>query len=226
MFGGPRHLATAHAAFASAADEQEATARGVRRVALALRRIVTLKEQNDLIDDIDEIYYWACFADYLSPWKALVISRGRVEGSGPTLANDLGGLGVDQRDLVIVPEISPLRPGQIPAVECQQMIGREDSIAFMAIPKHGSFYIQAVEIPLTLLEAATATSFASGIKRRRYSACCFPFAPTPIAPTFSFLAQRPAGKGLNQCVTLYQPRQRVSALSPPRSRSDRTLKAS
>jgi hypothetical protein len=40
------------------------------------------------------------------------------------------------------------------AVECEQMIVGEDSIAFMAIPKHASFYVQTVEIPLTMLEAA------------------------------------------------------------------------
>ena len=37
IFGGPPHLATADAAFASAANEQAATARGVRRVALPRR---------------------------------------------------------------------------------------------------------------------------------------------------------------------------------------------
>jgi IS5 family transposase len=37
IFGGPPHLATADAAFSSAANEQTATARGVRRVALPRR---------------------------------------------------------------------------------------------------------------------------------------------------------------------------------------------
>lgn len=44
------------------------------------------------------------------------------------------------------------------AVECEQMIVREDSIAFMAIPKHASFYVQTVEIPLVMLKAAAVTS--------------------------------------------------------------------
>jgi len=34
------------------------------------------------------------------------------------------------------------------------MIVREDPIAFMAIPKHASFYVQTAEIQLALLEAA------------------------------------------------------------------------
>jgi len=35
-------------------------------------------------------------------------------------------------------------------------IVREDSIAFMAIPKHVSYYVQTVEIPIAMLEAALA----------------------------------------------------------------------
>jgi hypothetical protein len=38
------------------------------------------------------------------------------------------------------------------------MIVRLDSIAFMAIPKHASFYVQTVEIPLAMLEAAATAS--------------------------------------------------------------------
>ena len=42
------------------------------------------------------------------------------------------------------------------AVECEQMIVYEASVAFTAIPKHASFYLQTVEIPVTMLEAALA----------------------------------------------------------------------
>jgi hypothetical protein len=34
------------------------------------------------------------------------------------------------------------------------MITREDGIAFIAIPKHASFYIRTAEVPLSLLESA------------------------------------------------------------------------
>ena len=44
------------------------------------------------------------------------------------------------------------------AVECEQMIVREGSIAFMAIPKHASYYVQTVEIPLAMLEAAATSA--------------------------------------------------------------------
>jgi hypothetical protein len=35
------------------------------------------------------------------------------------------------------------------------MVVRADCIAFTAIPKHASFHVQTVEIPLGTLEAAT-----------------------------------------------------------------------
>jgi hypothetical protein len=43
-------------------------------------------------------------------------------------------------------------------VECEQIIVRLDSIVFIAIPKHASFYVQTVELPLAMLEAAAAIS--------------------------------------------------------------------
>ena len=47
-----------------------------------------------------------------------------------------------------------MRSSQIAAAECEKMIVREGSIAFMANPKHASYYVQTVEIPLAMLEAA------------------------------------------------------------------------
>jgi hypothetical protein len=48
------------------------------------------------------------------------------------------------------------------AVECEQMMVR-DSIAFMAIPKHASYYVQTVEIPLAILEAAATSASATHV---------------------------------------------------------------
>lgn len=64
-------------------------------------------------------------------------------------------LAIEEKEIVYVPET--FQPGvthQIAAVECEQMIVRDDSIAFMAIPKHASSYVQTVEVPLAMLEAA------------------------------------------------------------------------
>jgi hypothetical protein len=64
-------------------------------------------------------------------------------------------LPIEEKEIVCVPETFLVPPSQIAAVECAQMIVRKDSIVFMAIPKHASFYVQTVEIPLAMLEAAT-----------------------------------------------------------------------
>jgi hypothetical protein len=66
----------------------------------------------------------------------------------------LDELAIEEKEIVCVPETFQVSPHQIAAVECEQMIVRDDSIAFMAIPKHASFYVQTVEIPLAMLEAA------------------------------------------------------------------------
>ena len=40
------------------------------------------------------------------------------------------------------------------AVECGQMIVRDDGIAFLAIPKHCDFYVTTAEIPVPVLQEA------------------------------------------------------------------------
>jgi len=122
--------------------------------ALALGRIATLREQKNLDPDIIATYYWAYFAEYFSPWEDLASSRKEVEGTRVTLEGMLDELPIEEKEIVCVPETFQVSPHQIAAVECEQMIVREDSIAFMAIPKHASFYVQTVEIPLAMLEAA------------------------------------------------------------------------
>jgi hypothetical protein len=63
--------------------------------------------------------------------------------------------------MICVPDTFQVSPDQIAAAECEQMNFREDSIAFMAIPKHAGFYVQTVEIPLAMLEVAAATSVST-----------------------------------------------------------------
>jgi hypothetical protein len=41
------------------------------------------------------------------------------------------------------------------------MVVRRDSIAFMATPKHASFYVQTAEIPFATLEAVAASAMHS-----------------------------------------------------------------
>jgi hypothetical protein len=118
---------------------------------LALARIAMLREQKNLDPDIIETYYWAYFAEYFSPWNDLAGSAEEVEGTEGMLDE----LAMEEKEIVSVPETFEVLPRHVSAVECEQMLVREGSIAFMAIPKHASFYVQTVELPLTILEAAT-----------------------------------------------------------------------
>ena len=124
--------------------------------ALALRRIAALREQKNLDPDIDEMYYWTCFAEYFSQWRNLAGADMGTEPASLAVADMLEELRIEEKEVVTVPEIFHVPPSQLARVECEQMIVREDSIAFMAIPKHASFYVRTVDIPLTMLEAAAA----------------------------------------------------------------------
>ena len=46
-------------------------------------------------------------------------------------------------------------------VECGQMVIREASVAFLAIPKHTSTYVYTAEVPLPVLEKV-AGAYAAG----------------------------------------------------------------
>ena len=105
-----------------------------------------------------ETYYWAYFADYFSPWKDPASPGEEVEGTGMRLEEMLDELASEEKEIVCIPETFHVPPHLIAAVECEQIIVRLDSIVFMAIPKHASFYVQTVELPLAMLEAAAATS--------------------------------------------------------------------
>jgi len=128
---------------------------------LALGRIATLREQKSLDPDIDEVYYFAYFAEYFSPWEDPASSAGEFEGTGMTLEEMLDELAIEEKEIVCVPETFQVSPHQLAAVECERMIVHVDSIAFMAIPKHASYYVQTVELPLAMIEAATITSVST-----------------------------------------------------------------
>ncbi|MGB7593267.1 MAG: hypothetical protein WCD04_09595 [Terriglobia bacterium] len=126
--------------------------------ALAMGRIAILREQKSLDPDIIETYYWAYFAEYFSPWKDLASFGNEAEGTKVTLEGMLDELAIEEKEIVCVPETFQVSPRHVAAVECEQMIVREGSIAFMAIPKHASFYVQTAEVPLAMLEAASISA--------------------------------------------------------------------
>jgi sulfur carrier protein ThiS len=123
---------------------------------LALRRIAVLREQKNLDPDIDETYYWAYVVEYFSPWVSLASTKEEVEPA-VKVADMLDELGIEENEVLTVPESFQVPSYQIAAVECGQIIVRQDSIAFTAIPRHASYHVQTAEIPLTMLEAAAIT---------------------------------------------------------------------
>jgi hypothetical protein len=62
----------------------------------------------------------------------------------------------------MVPMYFNVSPSQVAAVEFEQMIVREDSIAFIAIPRHTGFYVQTTEVTIPLLAAAASETPTSG----------------------------------------------------------------
>ena len=132
---------------------------------LALGRIAALREQKILDPNIVETYYWAYFAAcYFSPYAGLAIDGMEAEDGSILLGDQLHELQIEDKEIVCAPESVEVSPGQVAAVECEQMIAYEASIAFTAIPKHTSFHVQTVEIPSSLLEEAALAISASTTK--------------------------------------------------------------
>ena len=124
--------------------------------ALVLQRVAALRDQMTLDPNIDQTSYWACFvACYFSPYADMAIPEAN-ESASLMLGDPLDELQIEDREIVCVPEIFQVRSSLIAAAECEKLLVRADSITFSAIPKHASFYVQTVEIPPAMLEAALA----------------------------------------------------------------------
>jgi hypothetical protein len=129
----------------------------------ALGRIQMLRDQKKLDPEIDEIYYWTYFIEcFFSPWANLAGVEKDVEAAGLAVAELLETLRIEDTELAFVPAMFEVPPGQVAAVECEQMIVRENSIALIAIPKHAGFYVQSTEIPIPILAAAASEGPTAG----------------------------------------------------------------
>jgi hypothetical protein len=115
---------------------------------LALRRVHILKAQKQADQQLDEMYFWDLHVEYFSPWK------GKEADSADLLSEMLDKLPSVAGDLLRAPDDFAVPENLLERVECSQMITREDGIAFVAIPKHASYYIRTTEVPLSLLESA------------------------------------------------------------------------
>ena len=124
---------------------------------LALRRIATLCEQKSLDPCVYEMYYWGSEAEYFSPW-ADFLSDPEEKTACPGLGTLLEQLSADGHEIVVAEDKPALLESQIARVECGQMIVRENSISFTAIPKHTDFYVTTAEIPKEVLQRAVTSS--------------------------------------------------------------------
>jgi hypothetical protein len=116
----------------------------------ALRRIAVLKELRGVLPDLFEMYFWDQRAEYFSPWLA-----GKVD-EADAFAETLECLPGEGGDLLKAPADFAVPEDLLARVECEQMVVREDEIAFVAIAKHTDVYVHTAAVPLLLLEAASA----------------------------------------------------------------------
>ncbi len=121
---------------------------------LALRRIQVLKEHKKNDDIVYETYYWDFNAEYFSLRSDFTNMPEKMKTAILAVAEIVEALAVNDNELVTAPDDFEVVEAQIAAVECGQMIARDDGIAFLAIPKHCDFYVTTAEIPVPLLHEA------------------------------------------------------------------------
>ncbi len=129
---------------------------------LALRRISVLCEQRAVDPSLYETYYWDSSAEYFSPWGNPASQPSEVQESGVELEEKLEHLEVDTREVVTAPADFQVPENQIAAVECAQMIVREEGIAFNALLRHTDIYVTTAEISKQVLESVGSGSSVSG----------------------------------------------------------------
>ena len=119
---------------------------------LAPGRVATLAELQARDQDADEIYYWNYDAVFFDPFLG---PSDDPEGA-TTAANEelLERLEKAATDFVEVDGMFEIPAEQIAHIECSQMIARKQGVAFVAIPKHASFYVETAEVPAEVLRRA------------------------------------------------------------------------
>lgn len=126
---------------------------GAEFAKLALWRINVLREQKALDSSILETYYWDSSAEYFSPWVNRFSQPSEVQGAGSEFEKALEDLEVDTREVVTAPAELRVPESHIGAVECAQMIVREEGVAFNALLRHTDIYVTTAEISEQVLES-------------------------------------------------------------------------
>jgi len=124
---------------------------------LALQRIESLRELQSEDPNADEIYYWNYDAMFFDPF----VGPGHDGGPGDPLAATgelLDRLDKEQKGFVAADSLFVVPEYQLASIDCSQMIARKEGVAFNAIPKHGSFYVETAEVPSEILHRAAKLS--------------------------------------------------------------------
>ncbi len=124
----------------------------VQLAELGLGRVETLAELQARDQDADEICYWNYDAIFFDPF----LGPGDDPEGASTAASEqlLDQLDMAATNFVEVDRTFDVPAAQIAAIECCQMIARKESIAFVAIPKHASFYVETAEVSAEVLRRA------------------------------------------------------------------------
>jgi len=125
---------------------------------LMLRRINVLSEQKVFDCSLYETYYWDSSPEYFSPWAVHPTEPGEIGAPGTALEDILDGLGMDTKEILIAPREFRVSESHIAAVECSQMVVRDDGIAFTALVRHADIYLTTAEIPREIIESALAAA--------------------------------------------------------------------
>ena len=127
---------------------------------LALRRIETLRTIKAQDENVEEIYCWNFDAVFYDPFLGVEgdqegIPEGRKALAGEELLESLDN---SPNDFIEVDEAFEIPERQIARLDCCEMAVRNEGIAFVAIPKHASFYVETRELPTEILRRAAELS--------------------------------------------------------------------
>jgi hypothetical protein len=129
-----------------------------RLAELALQRIESLGELQARDQDADEIYYWNYDAVFFDPFVGPGHDEESQDPLGATGEQLLKRLDKQQKGFVEVDSLFVVPEDELAAIECGQMIVRKEGVAFIAIPKHGSFYVETAQVPSEVLRRAARPS--------------------------------------------------------------------
>jgi len=125
---------------------------------LMLRRINILSDQKALDCSLYETYYWDSSPEYFSPWAVHPAEPGEIDAPTAALEEILGRFGADSKETLIAPSDFRVSESHIAAVECSQMVVRDDGIAFTALLRHADIYLTTAEIPREIIESTLAAA--------------------------------------------------------------------